>query len=84
MSTKLNEMPIEVTALIDQFLRDLTKQNVGVFGLVYKTNGEPAMTIIRNNSDTDPAEQAASVHRIIQQAQTDGRIDTSSKVWMLN
>ena len=73
-----NEMPAEVTALIDQFLRDLTRLHVGVFGLVYRTEPEPAMTIIRNRNSEDPVRQAESVFHIIRSAATDGRIDTHS------
>jgi hypothetical protein len=66
-------MSPEITALLDQFLRDITAQGCGVFGLVYRMEPEPAMTILRNRSG-DPAIQAESVMHIIKEAVHDGRI----------
>lgn len=67
-------MPEDVMMLLDQFLRDMTSLNVGVFDLAYILGPEPAMTIIRNRNG-DPVEQAATVLHIVRQAVTDGRIE---------
>lgn len=69
-----NQMSPEARELVDQFLRDMTALKCGVFGLVYCTEPEPALTILRNRSGS-PVEQAESVLRIIRDAVADGRID---------
>lgn len=71
---KSNQLPEEVTALLDQFLRDMTGRGVGVFGLVYVMEPEPAMTIMQNRN-ADPVSQAESVLHIVRAAVQDGRID---------
>ena len=68
-----NQLPEDVMALLDQFLRDMTSRGVGVFGLVYCMEPEPAMVILRNR-DSDPVEQAKMVLDIVQSAIHDGRV----------
>ena len=68
-------MPEEAAAILDQFLRDCTRLNVGIFGLAYVLGDNPAMSVLRNRQG-DPVEQAKMVLNIIQSAVQDGRVET--------
>lgn len=77
-----NQLPEEIMALTDQFLRDMTRLGAGVFGLVYVTGDDPAMAVLRNRQE-DPVEQAEVMLSIIKGAAQDGRI-ISQEVKPLN
>ena len=68
-----NVLSVEVLCLMEQFVRDMTQHNCGVFGLVYC--GEPyAMGLIRNSAGS-PVRQASILVEIVKQAADDGRIE---------
>lgn len=66
-------LPLEVNSIIERFIRDMTRQNCGVFGMVWQLEPEVGMTILRNSSG-DPLVQAQTLVAIIDQAQQDQRI----------
>jgi hypothetical protein len=69
-----NQLAEDARALVDQFLRDMTSRGIGVFGLVYQMDPEPAMVVMRNR-DSDPIQQAQMVLDIVRAAVHDGRVE---------
>ena len=67
-----DKLPDDVMILLEQFVRDMTRRHVGVFGLAF-TVEPPAAALIRNE-DGDPVEQAESVLNIVQSAYNGNRI----------
>ncbi len=69
-----NDFPEEVTLLLHQFLRDMARLHIGVFGLVYVVEPKPSMALLRTSS-SDPIVQAKTMTRLITSAVQDGRIE---------
>ena len=61
-----DQLPDDVMILVEQFVRDMTRRRIGVFGLAF-TVEPPAAALIRNE-DGDPVEQAESVLSIVRSA----------------
>ena len=76
-----NRLPEEVLQLVNTFLREMSKRNIGVFGMLAQLEPEPAIAVIRN-SDTDPAESAEAMLRMIKDASKDGRIQKHDVPWL--
>jgi len=68
-----NLLPDEVNALIETFIRDMVSHNCAVFGLVYRAQPEPGMSLMRTGKG-DPIETLDILRGIIKSAQTDGRM----------
>lgn len=66
-------LPLEVNSIIERFIRDMTRHNCGVFGLMWCADPKHGMAILRNSSG-DPLEQAKMVIKVIEDAQQDGRV----------
>lgn len=63
-----NILPLEVSSIVERFLRDMSRNNCGVFGLVWQADLEAGAAIIRNSAG-DPLEQAEMIVQIIERAQ---------------
>jgi hypothetical protein len=68
-----NMLPEDVNALIETFIRDMVSHNCAVFGLVYRAQPEPGMSLMRTGQG-DPVETLDTLRQIIKSAQTDGRM----------
>ena len=68
-----NILPEDVVTLMEQFIRDMSRLKCGVFGVVYRTEPEPGIGLMRNTSG-DPVKALDILRTIIQDAQDDGRI----------
>jgi hypothetical protein len=66
-------LPEEIIQLMEQFARDMSRLNCGVFGLVYRLGPESGMGILRNTTG-DPVQQAQAVLSLVRDAKQDGRI----------
>jgi hypothetical protein len=69
-----NILPEDVVTLMEQFIRDMTQLDCAVFGVVYKTDPEPGIGLMRNIPG-DPIHTLDTLRTIIKVAQEDGRIE---------
>lgn len=68
-----NKLPDEAIALMEQFIRDITKHKCAVIGMVLCT--EPALGIgMMRNTTGDPVPLMHALTRIIERAQEQGSI----------
>jgi hypothetical protein len=69
-----NRLPDEVIALMEQFVRDITKTGCAVMGMVFCTEPVIGMGMMRNTSG-DPAELMRKLTQIVESAVDDDRIE---------
>lgn len=68
-----NRLPDEVIGLMDQFIRDITKHNCAVMGMVYRTEPEVGMGMMRNMTG-NPVTLWHKLGQIVEDSQRGDRI----------
>ena len=69
-----NTLPEEAIALMEQFVRDISKTGCAVFGVIYRVEPEPGIALMRNTSG-NPVHTLNMLRDIVQQACDDNRIE---------
>jgi hypothetical protein len=69
-----NRLPDEVISLMENFVREVTKRNCAVMGMVFCTEPVIGMGMMRNTTG-DPVMLMQKLTKIVEEAQEDGRIE---------